>query len=212
MIVVLGRPGLGLPGADGRRPLGGIAAVVARTLAAGGRRTEIVGAIGEDADGDRVAVELGRAGVGHAALLRDPAGQTPVAGEPLGPLPRLDAGDVELGLRYLTECRVLLVAEPLSEPAAAAAAAAAEWHGALVVVLLPDGARVPAVWSRGTLVLSVPPVPLPSPDDADWGEDEAEEAFPGFVAAIVGGLADGRPVEEVLGDAIDDAHGERIGG
>ena len=127
MIVVLGRPALGRT-ADGSEPLpAGRAGAIAVAIAAAGARVELVGSVGDDAAGDQVAVALGRAGVGHAALLARPIGghaggrcggrvaaPSDVAEAPrLDRLPRLEAADVELGLRYLSECRVLVVADAL---------------------------------------------------------------------------------------------------
>src|SRR5687768_9936471 len=120
MIVVVGRPGLGPNGQLDR-----LTARIAFAAAGAGGEVELVGSIGDDAEGDDVVVALGRVGIGHAAILRDPAGSTPVASAPGEPgderdhmrLPRLDAGDVDLGLRYLPECRVLIAAEPLPEDA-----------------------------------------------------------------------------------------------
>ena len=70
-----------------------------------------------------MALALGVAGVGHAALLRDPAGVTPRVDsdgiETGAPLARLDAADIDLGLRYVPDCRVLVVADPLDERAPA---------------------------------------------------------------------------------------------
>ena len=139
MIVVVGRPGLSSAGR-----LGLPAARVALAAAEAGARVELVGSVGDDADGEQVALELGRHGIGHAALLRDPAGTTPhesteeeEPGEPAAPgqAPHLDAADVELGLSYLAECRVLVVAEPLTPAALAAAVEAAAYHRAALIVV-----------------------------------------------------------------------------
>ena len=152
MIVVVGRPGL-----DAAGQLARTAARIALAAAADGGRVELVGSVGDDADGELVALQLGRNGIGHAALLRDPAVPTPRAPEPVegddgtggeeagppaaGPaLPRLDAADLALGLSYLAECQVLVVAEPLAPDALAAAFEAARYHGAALVVLTPSGA------------------------------------------------------------------------
>lgn len=153
MIVVLGRPGLD---ADGRldRPAGRIALAAARD----GAQVELVGSVGDDSEGDAVALELGRAGIGHAALLRDPAGVTPgpQAGEDSS-LPRLDANDVDLGLRYLADCHVLVAAEPLDSRALTVVTDAAMYHGAALIVLWPSqaGGPPPEVPDNATL-LEVP--------------------------------------------------------
>ncbi len=115
MIVVLGRPRVYRPEPDGdlapvawpsswRWPRPGPAVEV-----------ELVGAIGDDPEGDRIVVELGRGGVGHSALLRDHATRTPLVGQARDarPLPRLEAADVELGMRYMHECRVLVISAEL---------------------------------------------------------------------------------------------------
>ena len=136
MIVVLGRPHVYRPEPDGELAAGGLAVELALAAAGAGAVVELVGSIGDDPEGDRVVVALGRAGVGHAALLRDPAGRTPLLGQAndLRPLPRLEAADVELGLRYLHECRVLVVCAELDGDALAQALEAAEYHAAAAVV------------------------------------------------------------------------------
>ncbi len=165
MIVVLGRPGLSDRGALDR-PAGR----VARAAAGAGARVELVGSVGDDADGEALALELGHAGIGHAALLRDPAGVTPrVADEDAeegeaGPLPRLDAADVDLGLHYLADCQVLVVAEPLEAAALAVATAAATYHDAALIVLTPAGV-VPAGLPNDATVLE-----MPSHDDGAFAE------------------------------------------
>lgn len=145
MIAVLGRPSL----AGDRDPLdetggqvlAGLAALIASAAAAAGGRVELVGSLGDDAEGDRVILALARAGVGHAAVLRDPAGQTSVGGrEMAAPAPRLDGDDVALGLGYVLGYQVLVLAEPLPDDATAAALEAARYHGAHVILVLPAGA------------------------------------------------------------------------
>jgi hypothetical protein len=145
MIVVLGRPlvaQLPLPdGAAAPVPAGPCVAI-ARAAVAAGARVELVGSIGDDAEGDAVVVGLARAGVGHAALLRDPAARTPHAARPrAGILPRLDRDDIELGLGYLLDFSVLLLAELLDPEAEAAALDAAAFRAAEVVAVLPHGTR-----------------------------------------------------------------------
>lgn len=76
MIVVIGSP-LFVPGsADEPSAAGGLASVIAATAAAGGRRVELVGRVGEDPAGEATLLALARAGVGHVATLRDPARPT----------------------------------------------------------------------------------------------------------------------------------------
>jgi hypothetical protein len=151
VIVVVGRPGLDAND-ELDRPAGRIALAAAQAAA----HVELVGSIGDDPAGDRVVLALGQAGVGHAALLRDPAAVTPRAAGPAGPVPRLDGNDVELGLAYLADYRVLVVAEPLGEGAIEAAAAAAAFQSAALVVLVAAGASAPAGLPDTATVLDMP--------------------------------------------------------
>lgn len=83
MIVVLGNPSVG-QGEHG--PVaGGLASTIARTAAAAGATVQLIGKVGDDPSGDAVLLDLARAGVGHAALLRDPGKPTrvvPASGSP----------------------------------------------------------------------------------------------------------------------------------
>ena len=77
MIVVIGLPAYA-GSAGGEGSAGGLAVDVAAAAAALGSSVELVGKVGDDGAGDAVVLALGRLGVGHAALLRDPARSTPV--------------------------------------------------------------------------------------------------------------------------------------
>lgn len=153
MIIVLGRPSI----EDG--PIGplpaGIGATIAMAIAAVGGRVELVGTLGDDAPGDAVAIALARAGVGHAALLRVPGTTTPRGGTTDMPA-RLDAADVELGLRYLTDYRVLIVADPVPADVLAIAADAAAYAGASLVVVVGHGERPMATIGSAATVLEAP--------------------------------------------------------
>jgi hypothetical protein len=151
VIVVVGRPGL-----DAKDDLDRPAGLIAIAAAAAGARVELVGSIGDDPAGDRVALALGRAGVGHAALLRDPAAVTPRAAGPIGPTPRLDGQDVELGLAYLAEYGVLVVAELLEPAALDAVRTAAEFQQAALVGIIGPGERVPAQYPAAATLLEMP--------------------------------------------------------
>lgn len=202
MIVVLGRPGL-----DADERLGRSAGRIARAAAEAGGRVELVGSVGDDADGDAVITELGRAGIGHAALLRDPGGTTPRAAEDSAaddeagsegapdpnadrPLPRLDAADIDLGLHYLSECHVLVVAEPLAADALGVATDAAAYHGAALVVLTSAG-NVPAT---------------DIPDDATLLDVPATEsaAFAELVGRYAALLDTGSSAADAWRDAVDE--------
>jgi hypothetical protein len=77
MIVVIGLPAYA-GSAGGEESVGGLAVDVAAAAAVLGSSVELVGKVGDDGAGDAVVLALGRLGVGHAALLRDPARSTPV--------------------------------------------------------------------------------------------------------------------------------------
>ena len=148
MIVVIGGPAWRAgehPGPDGS------AVRIALIAAAEGARVELVGRIGDDAAGDATLAALSRAGIGHAAILRDPAHPTPVV-QPLDPVVdddptreeitrsnlsglALDAADIQLGLRYLTDFRVLVIAEQLDSIGLRTSADGALYAGAHLVVV-----------------------------------------------------------------------------
>ncbi len=174
MIVVIGA--LGLRGSVEEPEPDGLAPAIACAAAGTGARVELISKAGDDPPGDAVLLTLAQAGVGHVATLRDPSRHTPVRAptfeptdpaveERTGPVadgaasdgsgtplpadlpPTLDAADISLALRYLTDFEVLVAVHPTTELLAEAVSAAG-WAGArLVVVLEPDGdvpAGVPA--------------------------------------------------------------------
>jgi hypothetical protein len=168
VIVVLGRPTLAAapldgqgsdsPDADGGQRLAGRAASVALACRAAGGAVELVGAVTDNDNGDAIVLALGRAGIGHAAVLRDPsAGQV-----------RFDAADVSLGLSYVADCRVLVVAEPLADDALAVAADAAAYHGAhLIAVLATDAVEPATSLPAETTLLREPSNEGADPTDVD---------------------------------------------
>ena len=105
-------------------------------------------------------------------------------------MPRLDAGDVDLGLRYLPECNVLIVAEPLPEDALRVVVEAAAYHGAELIVVgetsgLPDTATV-----------------LEAPSEGGF-------AFSGLVGRYAVALDDGRAAADAWRDAVDETGWEQ---
>ena len=175
MIVVLGRPQL-----DERGALSGRAGRIAAAAAGAGAGVEIVGGVIDDGTGDATITALGRQRIGHAAVLR-----TSQAGEP-----QLDAADIELALRYLTECRVLVIADPLGDAALATAIDGARYHGAELVVAatqarLPDDDGMP----EHSTVLDAP--------------DEDDGAFAGLVGRYAAQLEAGRESADAWRDALD---------
>ncbi len=187
MIVVIGLPAYS-DEADGEICAGGLAVEIAAEARRRGAEVELAGKLGGDGAGDAVVVALGRLGVGHAALLRDPARPTPLLvsqdaelldsvtgtgvgsatkGDETAPFPGrgaaetdqsestdqpsrllpedpigrpgLEAGDIEMALRYLANPRVVVVAEPLTGPALSAAVDGAAFAGANLIVLTTAG-------------------------------------------------------------------------
>ncbi|MEA2675868.1 MAG: hypothetical protein QOJ81_9 [Chloroflexota bacterium] len=175
MIVVLGRPRLDPEGA--LADTAGRLAVAARVS---GASVDLVGAVPDGADGDATVVALGRAGVGHAAVLRRPGG---------GEVRPLDRGDVELGLRYVPECRVLVAAEPLEPDALAATIEAATYHGAALICVIPADAVAPTDLPETATVLELP--------------DEDDGAFAKLVGAYAAGLASGAAATEAWRAAVE---------
>ena len=143
----------------------GLAVGVARAAAAGRSDVQIVGKVGDDPEGDQLLIDLARAGVGHVAVLRDPAARTPVAGPtadedetagaPPSALPSglpLDATDLELALRYLTDFRVVVIADAIGADALRVTADAATFSGAHVIAIVPGGGSVPAMPAGATIL------------------------------------------------------------
>jgi hypothetical protein len=198
VIVVVGVPGWRageMPGPDG------LSSRVALAAAEAGSSVELVGRVGDDATGDALLLALTRAGVGHAAVLRDPARGTPLVdalvdatddlahdddgqAEPRArpvPDPRspvIDAADLELGLRYVPDYHVLVDD-------------AASYSGAHLVLLTADPAAGDGVRTRSTTVLAVP--------------DDDDGAFARVVAAYAVRLDLGATPADAFREAVGQA-------
>jgi hypothetical protein len=127
---------------------GASAVAIAARAAAAGATVEAVGIVPDDSDGDRRLLQLSRAGVRHAAVLREPERD-------------LEAADLELALRYLPDIRVIVV---VAMPPAVVQASSdhAGWSGTELVVVqrsgrgeATDGGTPPAV-PEGAIVLESP--------------------------------------------------------
>jgi hypothetical protein len=184
VIVVLGRPRLDEEGA-----LADTAARVAVAAASSGIKVDLVGAVADGAAGDAAVVALGRAGVGHAALLRRPGS---------GEVRPLDRADIDLGLSYVPECRVLVVGEPLEPAALGAAVDAAAYHGAALIALVPGGVATPSELPENVTVLELP--------------DEDDGAFAQLVGSYAAGLASGRAAPEAWQAAVRETGWEPAAG
>ena len=184
MIVVVGRPRLD----DGGAPTG-LATLIALAARKHGGSAELVGRVSDDESGDQAIVELGRAGIGHAAVLRDPTGSNA----------RIEAADVELALRYITECHVLVVAEALPGDALRAVVDGAAYHGAALVVIAPhdDDPGTVATLPPEATVLQAP--------------DEGEGPFAEVVGRYAAGLDSGEQPAAAWRLAIESGGWEQAG-
>jgi hypothetical protein len=178
VIVVVGNPVLRKPA----RPaddlaLAGVAALTAVAAARAGSEVQLVGRTGDDPDGDALVHALASARVQHVALLRVAGRPTAVVAEdaadeeptsaavvpaegsvpaPAGGGPGLEAADVDLALRYLTDFRVLVVAPDVPADAVALAVRAAGWTSATPIVLATPTAVVGNLPPEA-IVLAAPP-------------------------------------------------------
>ena len=82
MIVVVGQPAYRLPTDSAPGAAAGPAVGVARAAVAAGALAQLIGKVGADEAGDALLLDLARAGIGHAAVLRDPGRPTAVAASP----------------------------------------------------------------------------------------------------------------------------------
>jgi len=193
VIVIVGSPVGRL--VDGRVETGGIAACAAEAAARAGAGVQVVGRIGDDPDADRLLLTLATGGVGHVAILRDPARATPIEPDPAldvdpdddDPAPatatsplELDAADVELGLRYLTDYRVVVLVPPVRSEVLAVVADAARWAAAHLVVVTDAADASIGSLPADAIVLEAP--------DAD--PDGAFATLLGRLAAALDGGAD----------------------
>lgn len=100
MIVVVGVPAIRPGPKPGPGEPAGLAARIALAAAAAGADVQLVGKLGDDPAGDEVLLGLARGGVGHLAVLRDPARRTPLDAGPAGepePDPGMPPGAIVLG-------------------------------------------------------------------------------------------------------------------
>ncbi len=206
VIVVIGQPRLSI--APNEQAVDGLAARIALAAAGRGRSVQLIGKVGEDAAGDAVVQALARGGVSHAALLRDagittatvtaaigdrelaagpidPEGVGERVGEsaPQGSGASLEAADLELGLRYLVDFAVLVLAEPAAANVMQVVADAAAWGETRLIVVVDPGAEVPDGLPADAIVFEAPDL---GPEDAfasmvgsfaaalDVGEDPAQ--------------------------------------
>jgi pfkB family carbohydrate kinase len=173
VIVVVGNPIACAPHAG--NGLAGVPAGAAAAAARAGATVQLVGKAGEDRAGDDLMLALARAGVGHVALLRDPAHPTPIAeafdeDDETGDAPAkapsvipadsaerpsLDAADVELALRYLQDYTTVVIAEPQPDAVMSIVVDAAAFAGA-ALLLVVDGAAGGSAPPASAVVFETP--------------------------------------------------------
>lgn len=187
----------------------GTPARAALAAAAAGSRVQLVGRTGDDPAADALLLGLVRGGVGHVALLRDPARPTTLVPDPsnddLGPAapddeapaaavqpapaPPLDAGDVDLGLRYLTDYGVVVLAEPASPDVVRVVGDAATWSGARLVMVVGPGDEPPPGLPPDAIVFEAP-------------ADDADGDFAALVGRFAAALDDGSDAADAFRSSI----------
>ncbi len=227
VIVVIGSPVLRRRPGSAAPEVAGLAGQVAMTAADAGGAVQLVGKVGDDEAGDSILAILAAAGVAHAAVLRDAANATPVftgspvdepaledsvlaedddpeaGGERLPPALSLDTADVALALRYLTDFRVVVVAERLERPTLGAVLDAAGFAGAHVIrldggdALAHEGADGSAAEDGGVRITAFQPPARPEP------------AFSAMIGRYAAGLDAGREPREAFAEAARGARWER---
>jgi hypothetical protein len=197
VIVVIGSP-IGRA-TDSAISAAGMSSRVALAAARAGGTVQLVGKTGDDPTADGVVLDLARGGVGHVALLRESARATPLerladedldvpasqdtdeasadVPSPTGG-PTIDAADVDLGLRYLTEFGVVVVAEPAQPDVVAVVSEAATWAEARMVLVVAAGSSVPDGLPADVIVFEAP--------DAD-----PDGVFADLVGSFAAALDDG---------------------
>ena len=178
---------------------------------------ELVGRVGDDRAGDALMIALAHEGIGHLAMLRDPARPTPLhlpdaepddevdpvlvpdGGEP-GEVSRpqavpdpvqapvLEAADVALGLSYVPEFRVLVLTEDAPPEVLPACVDGAGFSGAQLVVLLRAGLPVPDGLPADTTLLEAP---------------DASDSFAALVGRFAAALDRGQPAADAFAAALE---------
>jgi hypothetical protein len=204
VIVIVGSPVGRL--VDGRVETGGVAARAAIAAAHAGATTQVVGRVGDDPDADRLLLALATGGVGHVAILRDPARATPIEAEPAvdvdladdDPEPpadarplELDAADVDLGLRYLTDYRVVVLVPPTRPEVLAVVGDAARWSAAHLVVVTDGDEFASLSMPAETILLAAP-------------ADDPDGAFASLVGRLAAALDSGADPASAFRDVVSD--------
>ena len=227
MIVVIGLPAYS-GSATGEGSAGGLAVEAAAAAHARGSSVELVGKVGDDGAGDAVVLALGRLGIGHAALLRDPARPTPVLSA-VATATKLDSAD-DLAENELTAATLagdigdeeppveveLLPADPAARPgldagdislamrylAEARVVVLAEPLPELAVAAVVEGATFAG--ARLVVLLSPGATPPPLPPEATLLEAPVVDdgSFGRVVGAFAAGLDAGTEPAAAFAEAV----------
>jgi sugar/nucleoside kinase (ribokinase family) len=150
----------------------GFVAIIASAAAEGGSQVQVVARVGDDSVGDAVLLGLASRHVGHVATLRDAGRRTPLLHSAEDPADdaepsegdvaafddaTLDAADVGLALRYLTDYRVIVIAHMLDGALIREAVSATSWAGGHLIVVTPPDVTLDAPVPVDALVLSAAP-------------------------------------------------------
>jgi len=149
------------------------AAEIARRAAVVGAGVQLVSVVADEADDDAWLLELGTAGVGHAAVLRE------------SPRP-IEGADLDLALRYLPDIRVIVVVDAAAEVEAVAADHAG-WSGMQLIIVRRAHLREAAEPAEGADGgdASAPAIVLEAPSS------DPDGTFAGFVGALAARLDGG---------------------
>jgi hypothetical protein len=197
MIIVVGSVAY-LEGSDAAQPHG-VAARIALAAANLDKSVQLVGKVGEDDAGDAIVLALAKQGVGHVAVLREagrstarvrPAGDESMETE--GPIaresdhgPTLDAADVDLALRYLTDFAVLVLVDQAGGAMTRVVADAANWAGARLIAVVPVGEAIPDGLPADAVVFEAP-------------DGDPDGVFASMVGAFAAALDDGEEPGEAF--------------
>lgn len=190
MIIVVGP--VAYLDAAGRAEPRGAGARIAVAVATHGAGVQLVGKVGEDDAGEAVVLALAALGVGHVAMLREAGRPTSLvravdddtlvdeddAAEEPSNESALDAADVDLALRYLTDFAVLVLADGADPAIARVVADAATWAGARLIVVVPAAGAVPESIPQDAIVFEAP-------------DDDPDGVFAAMVGAFAAALDDG---------------------
>jgi sugar/nucleoside kinase (ribokinase family) len=215
VIVVIGQPVL-RDTAEGDLAGGvavGSAARIAITAAGAGHSVQLVAKIGEDPEGDAVMLALARGRVGHVTVSRDAGIATPHVSQavdegrdtgaleaadsaelaPEGPrdaASTLDAADIDLALRYLTDFTVVVLAVRADEATVRVVEEATRWAGSRLIVVVPAGGFVPDGLPHDSIVFEAP-------------DSDPDGVFAAFVGSFAAALDDGSEPEVAFRSSVE---------